>query len=292
MSIHKLQEKIRKTKAPLMAELCAGREQLPPHLLEQEGAFLPAYIRFCQELMEALQEEVPALRLSFNRFAMLGPQGLAALSGLTETAKRLGYYVLLDIPDMHSPLDGAAMADAFFHPECPWYFDGLAVGAYCGSDALRELTKALGQTEKDLFVLVRTANRSASDLQDLLTGGRLVHTAAADLVCRYTGALVGKSGYSRVAAVGSATAPDSLRAMRSGRKELFLLADGLDLPGANAKNCAYAFDRLGHGAIACVGAGVAAAWKMESSDGTDYTQWARKAAVRFKNNLSKYITIL
>ena len=55
--------------------------------------------------------------------------------------------------------------------------------------------------KKDLFVVARTANKSAPELQDLLAGTRLVHSAAADHVNRYGADTAGKYGYTRVGIV-------------------------------------------------------------------------------------------
>ena len=74
--------------------------------------------------------------------------------------------------------------------------------------------------------------------------------------------------------------------------KLFLLVDGLDYPNANAKNCANAFDKFGHGAIACASTGITGAWDTETSDGTDYVECAVQAADRMKKNLLRYITVL
>ena len=93
---------------------------------------------------------------------------------------------------------------------------------------------------------IRTANRTAPELQDLLAGGRLVHIAGADLVNRCAEGLTGKFGYSPVGIMSAANAPDSLRALRSKYPRLFLLVDGFSAVGANAKNCALAFDKMVH----------------------------------------------
>ena len=103
---------------------------------------------------------------------------------------------------------------------------------------------------------------------------------------------MGKCGYSQVAAVGAASSADSLRAMRAKQKCLFLLLDGYDYPNANAKNCSFAFDNLGHGAVACAGSTVTAAWYHEELDSREYVSWATQAAERMKKNLTRYVTVL
>ena len=139
---------------------------------------------------------------------------------------------------------------------------------------------------------IRTANRTAPELQDLRAGGRLVHIAGADLVNRCADGLTGKFGYSPVGILSAANAPDSLRALREKYPRLFLLVDGYGAVRANAKNCAWAFDKLGHGAIVCGGGSILRAWQQAQSDGSDYVSQAETAVERMKRNLSRYITIL
>ena len=140
--------------------------------------------------------------------------------------------------------------------------------------------------------MIRSPNKTAAELQDLLTGSRLVHAAAADLVKRYGEPIFGRCGYSRISAMVSAGSPDSIRNIRAKYPHFFLLVDGLDYPSGNAKNCSYAFDRFGYGAAICVGPAVTAAWKEAESDGRDFAAQAVQAADRIKKNLSRYITIL
>ena len=57
MSIDVLQEKIRKTKCPVMLELAASICDLPPHLLSEAPSPAEAYARVCRELLEALPND-------------------------------------------------------------------------------------------------------------------------------------------------------------------------------------------------------------------------------------------
>lgn len=292
MAMDKLQEKIRKMKNPSVVDFSVDFAQIPSYILEEEGSQIRAYERFCWELMDALKDRIPAVRFSMGHFSLLGPEGLWLLQRVTCRAKELGYYVLLDAPECLSVQAAERCASSLLSEACLYGFDALVVSAYIGSDSLKPYTKRLKETGKDLFVVLRTANKSAAEIQDLLTGSRLVHMAAADIVNRLAEPLVGRSGYSQVAIMGPASVADVLKKLRQRYQRLFLLVDGYDYTNANAKNCSYAFDKLGHGAIVCAGAGVTAAWVNEVSDGVNYIDWAVQAAERMKKNLLRYITIL
>jgi hypothetical protein len=154
---------------------------------------------------------------------------------------------------------------------------------------LKPFVKLLADSPKGLYGVVRSGNKSAAELQDLFTGNRLSHTAAADLVNRLGEPLAGRSGYNRIGAMAGAASADGLRVLRSKYSRLFLILDGYDYPNANAKSCSYAFDKLGHGAAACAGESILTAWKEEEGD---YGSLALAAAERMKKNLNRYVTIL
>ncbi len=288
MSVDMLQEKIRKTKNPAVVVFEAFPQWIPPQLSEETGA-VQAFEKLYTDLLSRMKGHVGVIRFGFGSFALLGAAGLSLLSGLLGEAKRQGYYVLLDAPETMSPLAAKNATAVFGSADTPYPCDGLVVPSYLGSDILNSYLPLCKQG-KSVFTVVRTANRSAPEMQDLLSGGRLVHTAAADIVNRLGETQVGKCGFSQMGVLASASSADSLRSLRSKYPKLFLLLDGYDYPNANAKNCSFAFDKLGHGAAACAGESVVAAWKDSESD--DHAAAAIEALQRMKKNLTRYITVL
>lgn len=290
MAIDVLQDKIRKLKNPSMIDFGVLQEHVPHHLQEESGTFAESYRLFSEALLEALNGIVPAVRFSFSAFALEGSAGLRILSELLKKAKSLGYYVVLDAPEVLSSWGGDRAAKLLELEEYPC--DGLVVSAYIGTDGIKPFVSVCKKTGKDLFVIVRSPNKSAAEIQDLLTGSRHVHIAAADLVSRCGGETIGKCGYSQVGALASAGNASSLKNLRAKYNRMFLLVDGLDYPSGNAKNCSYAFDKFGHGAIVCAGPSVTAAWVEAETDGRDYLEQAKLAAERMKKNITRYITVL
>ena len=292
MSIDRLQEKIRKTKNPTVLDFDINEKQLPEQLLAQEGSFLKAYTRFCMELMDVFRGMIPAVKFNFAAFALFGSDGTACLSKLLDYGRQQGFYVILEVPEALSAQRANSNAELLLCEQSQWTCDGILISAYIGSDAVKPYAEKLDATGKSLFVVARTANRSAMELQDLLTGGRNVYDAKADIVNRYKNQKATKSGYDRIALVGPASSASILHKLREKYKNLFILVDGYDYPSANAKICAEAFDKLGHGAIVCSGTQITAAWQIAENDGSDYLEDAKEAAERMKKNLTRYVTIL
>ena len=133
MSIDILQEKIRKLKNPSMVELMLPLAALPPRYAHDAVG----YGEFCRDLLGGLKGIVPAVRLSFGVFALLGGEGLQELAQTLNAARNMGYYTVLDAPELLSPTAAQITAEAFFGGETDYPCDGLVVSGYLGSDIIK-----------------------------------------------------------------------------------------------------------------------------------------------------------
>lgn len=305
MAIDVLQAKIRKTKNPTMLGLDPTPELIPPSLLElafaEQGrnpaGLARAYVLFCQGLLDALKGFVPAVKVQAACFFALGHSGVEALEEVLAYAAKLRYYVLLEtmrtdvghIAELtaQSVFGGIRVGEETF---LPYPCDGLVVNGYLGSDGIRPYLPWLkGPDGKNLFVVVRSSNRSAAEVQDLISGDRNIHTAMADLTLRWSTDLFGKCGYGEVGAVVGALAPRVIQELRRRYDTLFFLVPGYGTQGGVAKHVSYAFDRFGHGAIVAASRSILGAWR---TDEQDYQQAALTAAEKMKRQLESYVTVL
>ncbi|MBQ7871169.1 MAG: orotidine-5'-phosphate decarboxylase [Oscillospiraceae bacterium] len=307
MSIDVLQEKIRKLKNPVMVGLDPYLPMLPPHLVQEafdalgqtpEGA-AAAYGRYCAALLDALAGLVPAVKIQSACFEALGAPGIAKMQALTQYAADRGYYVLLD--SMRGDVGNIAeiYAQAMFGSVTVgetshriYAIDGLTVNGYLGSDGVKPFLPYCKKEGKSIFLLLKTSNKSSREVQDLLSGDRVVYTAMADLAARWGGDCMGRCGYSNLAAVVGATYPNTLKLLREKYSRLFFLVPGYGTQGGTAKNVQYAFDRFGHGAVVTASRSILCAWQRAGSDGTDFAEQAVAAAKKMKNDISKYVVIL
>ena len=281
----KLQNKIRKLKNPSMLLFSLDVSVIPSEYQTTDNE-ISNYLQYTNALLKALHGVVPAVRFDFGTFAVAGTEGVSALAELLNAASSLGYYVLLEGPAIYTPNAAVIAAEQLVKN---WKFDGLLLNTYIGSDGVKPFAEQLAEREFDLFLALRTANKTASEIQDLLTGTRLVYTVVADMAKRLGEDLLARCGYSRIAGVGPATSADTLQQLRAKYPAMFLLIDGYDYSGANAKNCSMAFDTFGHGAIACAGDSVVGAWREESGNPVEL---AVLTAEKMKKNLTRYIDIL
>lgn len=308
MSVDALQAKIRKLKNPSMIGLDPTVELLPPHLLQEAyaahgqtlQAIAQAYLQFCGGILEALQPVVPAVKLQSHCFAALGAEGVAVMQQLMDRASRMGYYVLLDanygsvghISQLYaaSVFDGVTTADG----TCltPYVCDGLSVSGYLGSDGIQPFLPYCKKQGKNLFLYIKTSNKSSREVQDLVSGDRVVYSAMADLAMRWSVGLFGKCDYSEIIGVVGAPYPAVLRSLREKYPQLFLMVPGYGTQGGTAKHVREAFDRFGHGAIVSASRSVIGAWQKAGSDGRDWAEQACRAAMKMRDDISKFVTVM
>lgn len=279
MSIDALQNKVRKLKNPSAVVISPIAELIPGGMDTRN---------YCCAVLAGLKNLVGAVRVNPMAFYLL-EDGAQALEAVLKKARELGYYVILEWTGLESPSASEQAADRIFVQE-RFPCDAVVISGYAGTDCVKPWFKAAGN-KKDVYVVVKTANKSGTELQDLQTGGRMVYTAAVDKVSRMGEPALERCGYSRLAVMAGAYNGGSLKLLREKYPKLFLLVDGLDEPGCNARNAACAFDRFGHGALVCAGNSILGAWR-EIEGCEDPVAAAVEAAERMKRNINRYVTVL
>ena len=305
MAVDVLQAKIRKLKNPTMVCICPSYEQLPPRVREaaraEYGDTLRAAAEACGafscELLEALREQVPAVSIETACFSALGADGVAVMQRVLRRAAECGYYVMLDMMRADIAPNAELLASACFgevrvgeQSFTPYPCDGVLLSSYLGSDAAGPFTSYC-EDGKNVFLLTRSSNKSAREVQDLLSGDRVVYQVMADLAMRWSTDLFGTNGYSQIGLAVGATNPQILARLRDRYDRLFFVVPGYGAQGAGAKDAQYAFDKFGHGAAVMAGRSILNAWQ-KTGDADNYAQLAREAAEKMRRQLSGYVTVI
>jgi orotidine-5'-phosphate decarboxylase len=195
-----------------------------------------AYRLFCRGIIEAVAPHAAAVKPQLAFFEEAGPAALAALVDVVHHACRLGLLVIGDAKRGDIGSTARAYAGAFLGPEAPWPVDALTVNPYLGSDAVEPFLKEAAAGGRGVYLLARTSNPGARDLQDLeLKTGEPVWRGVAGLIARWSAAYPGTVG-----AVFGATYPDELRAGADLLPDTPLLLPGYGAQGAGAADVAFA----------------------------------------------------
>lgn len=242
--------------SPLVVGLDPFLDRLPTRLLEQtrrehqdpRAAAAAAAQTFFEAVLEDVAPHACAVKPQSAFFEAMGPAGLSCWEALVDRAHELGLLVIGDVKRGDIGSTAAAYVEA--HLGGPSPVDAVTLNPYLGTDSLQPFLKRADSHGAGMFILVRTSNPSAAELQDLaLADGRAVHERVAAMVSSWGESRVGRSGYSSVGAVVGATAPRELAQLREALPHAWFLVPGVGAQGGTAADVAAAFDERGLGAV-------------------------------------------
>jgi orotidine-5'-phosphate decarboxylase len=242
----------------------------------------------CALAIEAVAEHCVAVKPQLACFERLGAPGWAALADVVERAHDAGLLVLADGKRGDIDVSAAAYAQALLG-ETPTHFgvvpglgaDALTVNPLLGADSLAPFVAVARATGAGLFVLVRTSNPGAADVQDreLADGAGTVSDRLAELVEQLGADGVGPSGLSDIGAVVGATVPGRLQVLRELMPAAPFLLPGVGAQGGRVQELAPAFAPGRAGGLVSASRGIV---RAHEQSGGDPASAARAEAARLR----------
>ncbi|HZN58627.1 MAG TPA: orotidine-5'-phosphate decarboxylase [Planctomycetota bacterium] len=242
---------------------------------------------FTTGVIEAVKDLAVAVKPNSAFFERFGAAGWECLKETCRLAKKAGLLVILDAKRGDIGHTAEAYADALLGdvPDTPGpYVDALTVNPYLGTESLEPFFAACSARGKGLFVLVRTSNPSAAEIQDLAVDGEPLHLRVARLVARWGESSRGASGLSSIGAVVGATAPEEARRIREVLPGAYFLVPGYGAQGAAAALLGGCFLPGGGGAV--VNSSRAILFAHEKRAGR-WTDAVREAATEARDELNR-----
>jgi orotidine-5'-phosphate decarboxylase len=202
----------------------------------------------CIALIDAAGPACVAVKPQLACFERLGADGWAVLAAVVAHAGASGLLVIADGKRGDISISAAAYAQALvgstptpFGEVAGLGADAFTANPLLGVDALEPLVGGARAVDAGVFVLVRTSNSGAADVQDLrLAGGGLVCERLAQIVAQL-GEAGERSGLADVGAVVGATAPQHVARMRELMPDAPFLLPGIGAQGGQVEDLAPAF---------------------------------------------------
>jgi orotidine-5'-phosphate decarboxylase len=215
-----------------------------PHLARARTA--EAVTVHCRAAIVAAGPACVAVKPQLACFERLGAPGWEALEQVVAIARDHGLLVLADGKRGDVPVTAAAYAQALvgvtptpFGEVAGLGADAFTANPLLGRDALEPLVESAAAGGAGCFVLVRTSNPGAAELQD--SGEPPLHERLAALVDELGRDRRGECGLSLVGAVTGATRPDHLVRLRELMPHAILLLPGVGAQGGRVEDLGPAF---------------------------------------------------
>lgn len=233
---------------PLCVGLDPHLERIPP--LFRRGSMAPGDERtaeavedFLVAVVDRLEGRVAVIKPQIAFFEQLGWRGLAVLERLHARARNRGLLVLLDAKRGDIGSTAAGYARSYLAADAPLPSDALTLNPYLGLDTLEPFAEAAREHGRGLFVLVRTSNPGAGDLQDLVVDGAPLYRVLAQKLGPLTERLQGRTGWSSLGVVVGATWPEQAVELREVMPHALFLVPGFGAQGGAAADAVRGFVR-------------------------------------------------
>ena len=208
--------------------LCVG---LDPHPGELPSANVDALQEFCLNLIASTTEIAAAYKPNIAFFEAFGPAGISTLQYVISNIPK-AIPVILDAKRGDIASTAEAYARAIFQQLGA---QAVTINPYLGHDSVEPF---LTDPERGVFLLCKTSNPGAGDLQDLRVVDSLGKPERLDGYCLYEKvALLARKWNveDNLGVVVGATQPQALKRVREIAPELWILAPGVGVQGGDLR---------------------------------------------------------
>ena len=264
-------EKLRLAQESKKGWVCIGLDpvldRLPDGLEKSDRPFL----EFCSAIVDSTQDIVSAYKPNLAFWLAQGSSGIDQLQRLVERVPE-------DIPVILDGKFGDVGHTAEMYALAAYEqigADAVTANPYLGVDAVSPFVKS---DQHGVFLLARTSNPSAPDLQNFDSGGVHLYEHAAKLAAGWDAKYPGTCGI-----VVGATYPDELMLLRSVAADLPFLIPGIGAQGGDLRAA------VQHGPTAdSIGPVInSSRGIIYASSGSDFAEAAREAALTLRNRINK-----
>ncbi len=275
--INKLNDKIKKTGAPIVVGLDPMMNFLPDHIKEAafkeygetlEGAG-EAIWQFNKAIVDATYDLIPAVKPQIAMYEQFGIPGLIAYKKTVDYCKEKDLVVIADVKRGDIGSTSAAYATGHLghvtvgsKTYAGFDADFATVNPYLGSDGIKPFIDVCKEEKKGIFILVKTSNPSSGEFQDQLIDGKPLYEHVAEKVNEWGLDAMGED-YSYVGAVVGATYPEMGAALRKVMPKSYILVPGYGAQGGKGADLVNFFNEDGLGAIVNSSRGIIAAYKKD-----------------------------
>lgn len=245
--------------------LCVGLDPEPERMPVDD------VLAFNRAVIDATSDLVCAYKPNVAFYERLGATGFATLKATLDAVPQ-GVLTILDAKRGDVGHTARAYAEAMYEA---FGADAVTVNPYLGADSLEPF---LDRADKGVFVVCRTSNPGARDLQDLLVDTPGGPRPLYEVVAQYTQTW---SRHGNVGLVAGATYPEELARLRALCPALPFLVPGVGAQGGDVRVAVRAaMDDRGLGALVSASRSV-----LYAGSGPRFADAVREAALRLRREI-------
>lgn len=282
MIIDRLYEEVEK-KGNVCVGLDTSLDYIPKDFSSEYENVEDVLYHFNKKIIDATIDIVPCYKIQIAFYEAYGISGMKAYKRTLEYIRRNGSIAISDIK--RGDISNTARMYAKAHFEGDFETDFITLNPYMGFDSIEPYLEYVKDREKGLFVLLRTSNKGAKDIEYIEDRqGKRVYNHVGDYLEKLSQEYLGKCKYSPIGAVVGATHTDEGKAIRERFKSLFFLIPGYGVQGGGGKDVAL-YLKNGNGGVVNSSRGILLAYRNYDDGYRKFDYYARKASLKMREDI-------
>jgi orotidine-5'-phosphate decarboxylase len=264
-----------------------------------------AFLDFNKKIIDDVADLVPAVKLQIAFYEIYKSRGIVAFDETVKYARKKGLVVIED--GKRNDVGNTARKYSEGHLgrvkllsrkdekriEVPSFdLDALTVNGYLGSDCVLEFVKDCKNHGKGIFVLDKTSNPSAGEIQDEVLESKIkLSERMAQLINKWGEGTGGEESYRSIGAVVGATYASDAQNLRKIMASNIFLVPGLYTQGGQPEDIPNFVNKDGRGAIVNSSRGIIAAYReseyLEKYGEENFYKASREKTVKMKEDITE-----
>lgn len=233
MIVDRLYEAV-KEKGFVCVGLDSHLDYIPNYIKQKHEKISDVIFEYNKTIIDATSDIVVIYKPQIAYYEANGLEGLIAYQRTLRYLKEKG---LLSIGDVkRGDIASTAKEYAKAHFKGEFEADFITLNPYMGMDSITPYLDYLKTGEKGVFVLLRTSNEGAKDIECLDYNGEALYFKVGDELKKFADELTSECGYSPLGFVVGATHSEEAKKIRERYKNIFFLLPGYGAQGAKAED--------------------------------------------------------
>lgn len=233
MIVDRLYEAV-KEKGFVCVGLDSHSDYIPNYIKQKHEKISDVIFEYNKTIIDATSDIVAIYKPQIAYYEANGLEGLIAYQRTLRYLKEKG---LLSIGDVkRGDIASTAKEYAKAHFKGEFEADFITLNPYMGMDSITPYLDYLKTGEKGVFVLLRTSNEGAKDIECLDYNGEALYFKVGDELKKFADELTSECGYSPLGFVVGATHSEEAKKIRERYKNIFFLLPGYGAQGAKAED--------------------------------------------------------
>jgi len=282
MIIDKLFEQVA-AKGHVCVGLDTDYSYLPDSFAKQFPTIEEGLFQFNKALIDATIDVCACYKVQIAYYESYGLAGMRAYQQTLAYLRKCNALIIADIKRGDIAKTAEMYAKAHFTGD--FESDFITLSPYMGLDSLNPYLPYIKDSNKGIFVLIRTSNEGAKDIEYLPTeNNERIYHVVGKKVNELGKPYIGQCGFSSIGGVMGCTHADEASEIRSMLDSTFFLIPGYGAQGGKAEDIAR-YLRNGNGGVVNSSRGILLAYRKQENGESHFADCARQETIRMRDDI-------